>query len=259
MDLLDLRLSVEEVAFVLSAVDHPEMAHDLMVAQLGDMEEKEARARLLAAGHSLVSRGWLDVNESGETSLNERLSRLGHILVHTDFSIRYTRSYRPVELTLAFHFEGDDIFAHTIEQGVAHHINQVQNEKQVIEDGLSFFALDQVSPFTCPQVEVPYDILEQIKDKEDFSSILKPLEKLGVPEETRTLLAEDLHEVQYRGSVLRVEYGEDNVPKSDEGLLVLRGPERLWLLRPFDRDGERYVTLLPGIEETFRQEVSALL
>jgi hypothetical protein len=62
-----------------------------------------------------------------------------------------------------------------------------------------------------------------------------------------------------QGSALRVEYGEDNVPKSDEGLLTLRGPERLWLLRPFDRDGERYVTLLPGTEEVFRQEVSAIL
>ena len=259
MDLLDLRLSIEEVAFILSAVDQPKMAHDLMVAQLGDMEQEEARVRLLAAGHSLVARGWLDISESGETSLSEKLSRLGHILVHADFSIRYTRFYRPAELTLAFHFYKNDIFAHTMEQGVVHHINQVLNEKYVIQGGLSFFALDQISPFTCPQTEIPYDLLEQIKDEEDFSSILNPLETHGVPEETRTLLAEDLHEVQYRGSILRVEYGEDNIPKSDEGLLVLRGPERLWLLRPFDRDGERYVTLLPGTEETFRQEVSALL
>jgi hypothetical protein len=259
MELLDLRLSIEEMAFILSAVDQPEMAHDLMVAQLGDMEQEEAQARLFAAGHSLVARGWLTVNESGETKLSEQLSYLGHILVHTDFSIRYTRSYQPVELTLAFHFYEDDIFAHAIEQGVTHHINQMPDKKEVIEEGIAFFALDQVKPFNCPQADVPYDLLEQIKDEENFSSILKSLENFDIPEEARTLLAEDLHEVQYRGSILRVEYKENNKPESDEGLLVLRGPERLWLLRPFIRDDEHYITLIPGTEETFRREVTALL
>jgi hypothetical protein len=252
-------LSVEEVALVLSMMDRPNEAHNLMITQLGDMDQDEARARLLAAGNSMLARNWLILDQDGTMHLSEDVVPVAYILSDADFSIRYNRSHSNMDVSLSFHFREESIFAHGIEQGVVHHLREVENANDAIQGGESFFKLDQASPFTCSNSEVPYNLLEQIKDEEDFSSILKPLEKFGVPEETRTLLAEDLHEVQYRGSVLRVEYGEDNVPKSDEGLLVLRGPERLWLLRPFDRDGERYVTLLPGTEEVFRQEVSAIL
>lgn len=258
MDSLDWRLSVEEVAAILSTVSQPEMAHDLMMAQLGDMSREEAHARLLAASHSLLARGYLNVNESGELSLSADMSRVAGILTHPDFSIRYTRSHQPFELTLAFHFSGSEIYAHSLENGILHHLTLVERQESVTERGLTFFALDEIDPFTCPKVEMPYAIIEQIKDEDSLSVILKTLEGTQVPQETRTPFAEDVHQVQYRGSILRVEY-EDSKPQSDEGLLVLRGTDRLWLLRLFVRNGNRYVTLLPGTEQAFRQEVIALL
>lgn len=258
MDSLDWRLSIEEVAAILSTVSQPEMAHDLMMAQLGDMSQEEAHARLLAAGHSLLARGYLNVSESGELSLSADMSRVAEILTHPDFSIRYTRSHQPFELTLAFHFNDNEIYAHSLENGILHHLTLVESQETVIERGLTFFALDEIGPFACPQAEMPYAIIEQIKDEDSLSVILKTLEGTQVPRETRTSFAEDVHQVQYRGSILRVEY-EDSKPQSDEGLLVLRGTDRLWLLRLLVHNGNRYVTLIPGTEQKFRREVAALL
>ncbi len=255
----DFLLSVEELALAMSMVDRPEVAHDLMVAQLGAMKQEEARTRLLTAGHSLMARGWLTMDVQGTMHLADPLARVARVLSRADFSIRYSRSHRNVDLSLSFHFGEDGIFAHRMEQGVVHHIIEVQDADAVIQGGLAFFEMTEVHPFTCPSAEILNSLLDKIKDEKNTSSILQHLQEAGVPEETRTLLAEDLRGVQYRGSILRVEYGEDNIPRSDRGLLVLRGPERLWLLRPLIGEGEPSVTLLPGTEQVFRRQVAALL
>jgi len=255
----DFLLSVEEVTLAMSMVSQPEIAHGLMVAQLGEIQQEESRARLLAAGHSLMARGWLTMDTRGTMHLTDLLARIARVLSRADFSIRYSRSHRNADFSLSFHFGEGSIFVHRIEQGVVHHITEVQDIDAVIQGGLAFFERAQERLFTCPSAKISKDLLDKIKDEEDASFILKRLEEAGVSEETRTLLAEDLDGVQYRGSILRVEYGEDNVPRSDHGLLVLRGPDRLWLLRPRLEEGETFVTILPGTEEVFRREVTALL
>lgn len=255
----DFLLGVEEVALAMSMVGQPEMAHNLMVVQLGTMSQEEARARLLAAGHSLIARGWLTMDEHGEMHLAAPLARIARVLSRADFSIRYTRSHQNAELALTFHFGEGGIFAHRMEQGVVHHISEIQDADLVIEGGMTFFDVMEAQPFTCPLVEIPYSLLEKIKDEENPSEIGRQLEEHGVPEETRVLLAEDLQKVQYRGSIMRVEYGKDNVPRSDHGLLVLRGPKRLWLFRPIIRGKQPFVTPLPCTEQVFRQEVAALI
>ena len=252
-------LSVEEVAMTLSIIGQPKEAHALMVAQLGKIGQEEARVRLLTAGHTLMARGYLSLDLEGRAHLSEPLARVVHVLAQADYTIRYNRSYRDADFSLAFHFDAENIFAHRLEQGVVHHITEVSNVEDVIQGGLGFFGIAEVPPFSCPIAEVSRELLDQIKDDPAHAVIHRRLTHAGVPAETCDLLAEDLSNTQYRGSVMRVEYDENNTPVSDRGLLVLRGPERLWLLRPIVREGEQYVTLLPGTRETFRREVTSLL
>ncbi|RLC73464.1 MAG: hypothetical protein DRJ03_26455 [Chloroflexi bacterium] len=255
----DFFLSVEETAMAMSIVGQPEEAHSLMAAQLGEMGQEEAHIRLLTAGHSLIARGYLSMDTEGNMHLAEPIAHVARALSRADHTIRYSRSYRNVDLSLAFHFEKKGVFAHRIEQGVVHRITQVSSEEAVIQGGLDFFNLAEIHPFTCPITEISQGLLDQIKDDPAYVVIHRRLTHARVPAETCDLLTEDLSNTQYRGSILRVEYDENNAPISDHGLLVLRGPERLWLLRPFVREGERYVTLLPGTEEAFRREIVTLL
>jgi len=252
-------LGVEEVALAMSVVDRPEVAHNLILAQLGEMDRQEVRARLLTAGHSLMARGWLSMGAEGTMHLSDPLARIAHVLTDATFSVRYSRSYESADYSLTFHFGENGIFSHSVEQGVVHSIAEVEGAGAVIEGGLSFFEVSESSPFACEPVEVPSDLLDKVKGKKDLSSILLQLEEAGVVEETRALLAEHVQGTRYRGGIMRVEYDEESAPYSNNGLLVLRGPERLWLLRLNIKDGEDSVTLLPGTEEVFREEVAALL
>ena len=106
---------------------------------------------------------------------------------------------------------------------------------------------------------------ERILIVEDEKSIARVLElelKFEGYETTVALTGSEAL-IQFREQewdlVLLDAYGEDNVPVSDHGLLVLQGPERLWLLRPFTKRKKLYVALLPGTEEAFREEMTALL
>lgn len=255
----DFLLSVEELALAMSLVGRPESGHNLMAAQLGAMKQEEARIRLLTAGHSLMARGWLAMDAQGTMHLADSVARVARVLSRADFSIRYGRAHQNAEFSLAFHFGEGGIFAHRIEQGVVHHIAEVYDRDTVIQGGMDFLEVSQAHPFTCPSVTLPYNLLAEVKDERDVSSILQRLRAATVPQETGVLLAEDLYNARYRGSVLRVEYDENNVPRSDRGLLILRGPERLWLLLPIPGKGEPSVTVQPGTEESFRQQVVALL
>jgi hypothetical protein len=255
----DFLLSVEEMALALSIVGQPQAAHDLMAAQLGDMEQEEARVRLLTAGHALMARGWLAMDEQGTVHLAEPVARVARVLSRAEFTIRYSLFDQQLDLSLAYHFGEGGIFSHNLEQGVVHHIVEVQGVDAVLKGGLEFLNVAEARPFACSPATFSEDLLNEIKNEEDVSAIAHRLQEAGVADETRVLLAEDMGTAHHRGSIMRVEYDEGNNPISDRGLLVLRGAERLWFLRPRPEEGGIMVTAMPGTEDVFRREVTALI
>jgi len=84
-------LTTEELSLSFSLLGQPEAGRSLMVTQLGEMSEAEARARLMAAGHSLIARGGMALGPEGPV-LNEDLARAVGLLLQADFSIRYSRA-----------------------------------------------------------------------------------------------------------------------------------------------------------------------
>jgi hypothetical protein len=84
-------LTTEELSLSFSLLGQPEAGRSLMVTQLGEMSEAEARARLMAAGHSLIARGGMALGPEGPV-LNEDLARAVGLLLRADFSVRYSRA-----------------------------------------------------------------------------------------------------------------------------------------------------------------------
>jgi len=252
-------LSVEELALGFSLLDEAQKAHDLMVAQLGEMTPEEARARLLAASHGLLARGLLSIGEEGKIHLEPSLERMVRALIAPTFSLQYSRAYRDAKFVLAYHFTNGLVLAHWLEGGVVHRIIEVEKREAVVEGGMDFFNVAGAASFRCPPTEIPYDVMGQIKDEDDPAIVLRRLAEGGVEKTTREMLAEDVERTEYRGSILRVEYDEDKPSRSDQGLLVLRGRERLWLFRVAQKGDKPFVVILPGTEEVFRKEVEALI
>ncbi|MGB9777452.1 MAG: hypothetical protein ACPLYD_13675 [Anaerolineae bacterium] len=253
----EFALTLEELALVFSIIGKPEAGQNLMAAQLGEMSEAEARARLLTAGHSLLARGWMVLSDEGPT-LNEDLARAAHLLTRADFSIRYSRATPDAEFNLAYHFGKDAILEHRLEQGVVHRLNEIPDAATVIKSGLVFFGLPQAEPFQCPPATLLYSLLNGLKDLDDPAQIDQRLQEAGIAEETRPLLVEDLARPQYRGSALRVQYDARGNLFSEEGFLLLHGPRRLWLITLSGPD-RATATLMPATIQAFSQQVTALL
>lgn len=249
---------IEELAVVMSVAGSPEMAHSFMIAQLGNMPKEEARARLLAATHSLLARGWVTLGTQGETVVTKPILSLAKALTKADFSIRLNRSYPTAELLLNFHFLNEHIYSHTVEQGVVHRITYIQDKDTVIQQGMQFFEMETVEDFTFSPLDLPIALLNEVKNLE-YALILEKLQEARISKPVVEMLATDLSAVRYRGGTLRVEYPTSKTPQSENGFLILRGPSRLWLFRLLKKDEKVSAVLLPGTRETLSLEIACLL
>ncbi|OQA22270.1 MAG: hypothetical protein BWY63_00912 [Chloroflexi bacterium ADurb.Bin360] len=252
-------LSVEELALAFSALGQPQMAHDIMVAQLGNMPADEAHVRLKTAGHSLLARGWLTLDAEARLHLAPDLERAASALVQPVFSLRYHRSQPQGQWSAAFHFLNGAIIAHRVEQGVLHHLVELHDPAAAIQQGVEFFDLARVPAFEAPLNRLSGDILTALKDL-DAAALQEQLQaQPSLSNVARQWLSEDLLNSRFRGSALRVVYTADHAPTSERGLLLLGGPQRSWLFRFNGPDAGAPVDVLPGTASQFAQEIRDLL
>ncbi|MBN1923016.1 MAG: hypothetical protein JW892_17340 [Anaerolineae bacterium] len=255
----DFLLSVEELALAFSALGQPQMAHDIMVAQLGTMSAEEAHVRLKTAGHSLLARGWLTIAADAGLHLASELERVVAALVHPEFSLRYHRSQPGGEWSAAFHFLNGAIIAHRVEQGVLHHLVEAKDPTVVIQHGVEFFELAQAPVFVAPTNRLSGDILTALKDMNAAALEQQLQAQPSLSNVARQWLSEDLLNSRFRGSALRVAYAADHTPTSEMGLLLLGGPQRVWLFRLDGSDSDATVDVVPGTAPQFAKEIQALV
>ena len=98
----EVRLGIEELCLALSLMDEPEVAKGLLYVTFDEISPDEERGRLLAAGHSLMSRDLLCV-KNGRSYLADEFRELVSILVDSDFSIHCNRKVAGFEFTLAYY------------------------------------------------------------------------------------------------------------------------------------------------------------
>lgn len=254
-----ISLSPEEVALALTQLGHPEFGRDVIVSQFGPLSPEEVRARVLSAGHSLIARELLAITPEGELRLVEPILRFAHVLAASDFSLHYRRVWSGIQFISTYHFHDGAIFEHKIERGIAHTLVELDSVEQVVRGGLDFFSMDGMQPFSCPSAEIPQSVLDEIAGLNDRAAMLNRLAMAGVAEETRHMLAADMQRTVSRGSMLRIEYLPGETPVANHGLLTLQGPERLWLLQPYEHEGHAYVRTIAANEQNFRREILALL
>jgi hypothetical protein len=256
MEVTTIRLSTEELALILAQMGHVEASKGLIATQLGlEASPAQMQARMLTAAHGLLASGWLDLDKDGNLVIDPELQRIAGVLTEAKLSIRYSRAEQAGERFVTYHITESGVFEHFVEYGIVHAITELPHIDAILDGGVDFLEVAETLPFAAPSFEVPFAVLSEINDERDVGAITQRLQRSGVPPAAAPLLAEDVAGEQYRGSALRVEYNHDAQPFSDHGLLLLRGPQRLWLMR----QAPQSVTLLPGTEEAFRREVAALV
>lgn len=250
-------LTPEELALLLSIIGRPEAGQRLLATQLGEMTEKEAEARLQAAGHALLARGWLALGPEGPI-LESSLARMLEVLSRPAASIRYSRATQEAEFALVYHVNHDAILEHRLEQGIAHHLTWVPDSSAVVKGGLLFFGLPQAQPFTANPIRIAEQMLMELKEMNDPTAVAARLRQMGIAEGDCHLLAEDLARPQYRGSAMRIQYDAQGRPHSEKGFLLLHGPRRLWLIS-LELKEPATAVLMPATVQAFHNAVTGLL
>jgi hypothetical protein len=255
MDVGTIRLSTEELALVLAQAGQAVSSRQLIASRLGRVpSEAEFEAITLTAAHGLLASNGLALDTDGGMLIDPALQRIAGVFTAAELSLRLSRAEEGGERLATYHVTGAGALEHLVEYGTVHVLRELAHRDAVLDAGVDFFGVADAAPFTAAPFALPLAALSGVASEHNAESFAQRLQQSGVPAASATLLAEDLAGAQYRGSALRVEYDEGQ-PISEQGLLLLRGPRRLWLIR----HGDQKVTLMAGTVEAFRREVAPLL
>lgn len=165
---------------------------------------------------------------------------------------------------MAFHFLADRVIRHWVERELVHEITQMvaTDAADSITIALwDLFRLQDVVPFVAPESKLTPAALAAARATEDETEQRRIMTEAGIDELTRDIFLRDFREAQFEGSVLRIDFrlGEDGY--SDYGMLLFRGPERLWILRiePGPGSEQAEMTIMPGDLDVFAREVRLLV
>lgn len=248
-------LSVEEMALSLTLLGHEEMARALMLLHFGELSEAEGKGRLTAAAHGLIARdlGTFSFSKR-ELSLSEPFQQVLKIVTAPDYSIRFSRVREGEDIQQVYHWRGEEVVLQQVKGGVAYLLQQEREPQAMgllLTGGSDLFHLQQKGEAT--EIEMPL---------ETFDRLTRPLTDAPSREATPPpvtshdpQLVQDLAAPVFRGSVLRVEYRE-NQPVSDYGCLVIGGERTAWLCRLLPQ--EQKVIIRSGLVRHFQEEIELL-
>lgn len=250
-----LCLSVEELALALALSGHEEMARALMLLHFGELSEAEGKARLTAAAHGLIARDLGSFSFSkGELSLSEAFQQVLKIVTAPDYSIRFSRVSNGEDVQQVYHWRGEEMVLQQVKDGVAYLLQQErepQTTHMLLTGGSDLFHLQEEGEAT--EVEMLLETFDRLTRPPSDTPSREATPPPVISYDPQ--LVKDLAAPAFRGSVLRVEYRE-NQPVSDYGCLVIGGERTAWLCRLLPQ--EQKVVIRSGLVRHLREEIELL-
>lgn len=225
-------LSIEELAVALGLVGGAALTQDVLRAAIGERPDAELEGRLIAAGHSLLARGSLQLDEESR-ALDPTLLRLVAPLIRNTFSLRCGRSGGTGEQVVQY-FRGEERLVRLdVQHVVACRLEEVADYRALRNQLLAFFEQpldDEEGPTAEPLTTIPAELLEMAKtnSRQHRDGTVALFAQAGLATPIARDLAVDFAAPASRGSVVRIEsHGGRFV--SNCGVLTLQGAQRWWL------------------------------
>lgn len=238
----EFRIGIEELAYAMGVIGGSDMAAGFLLALLGERSTEEQNGRLLAASHALVARELMSFDiETAEKSLRSDFAAIIRLLVDSQFIIRLTNFAERGEETISFYFGDNGVVEHTLQQEVVSRLRWHKDVRSVRFQSQEFFGIsfeDNHPQGAQPLINVPASMLDAVRDRRNEISAENVAERLilgGMPTTHAHAFAIDLFASSARGSVLRIER-KDNQTVADNGLLLMFGRERSWILEIVPQD-----------------------
>lgn len=260
----EYNLSIEELVLSLHIIGQTEAAAALLQTIIGEIAESEIETRLLVAGHSLMARGWLEIEvnaDGGRQQLDPELAEAAGMLAASDFSIGLQQAHDGAEKKLMFHFKQGKIIQHDASLGVVQKIRIHNDQISVIDEAMGTYSIDSFTHKPIPETYIQTQLLENLGTYRswEIERIQAVLEAAGVSPQASRALAEDFQQSGNLTNVMRIEYSEVDGPICNEGFLMLQGGERLWLLRQITEEAGIRFQIIPGSVEAFQAEMKRLM
>jgi hypothetical protein len=206
-----------------------------------------------------MARGLLEVDASGSVHLDEALARAVRPLAKADFSIRVSCSHGGAELARSYHFVGSGVISQEVDRDIIYTLVEFPSRDAALASCVAFFDTEDAAAFAADPATVPMGSLDEIQKTADPEAVHATLAAAGMPQSVRAMFVPDFQGVVFRGGLLRVDFGQPSGPTSNRGTLILRGPQRLWLMRILPEGDTARLLVMAGSKESLRREILALI
>lgn len=257
----DLRLSLEELALILSLVGQAPLAKSMLTEELGDMSPDELRGRIQAAGNTLLAKDAFHLN--GETfELSSPYARVLGPMMNADYAIQCTAfAVDQPGRTVMFYVKGDEIVEHHAINGIYHSLQRLEDLSTAVDGCEALLQLSpddgqQAIPFTLDQKQTQN---ARLLDDDLAATLRDRLDQLGVDSATASHFSEDLGTPREWASALRLSMASDNRVMTVIGYELLTGSSgRTWLMTVDDNDGKTGLRVRPAQRSVVRDLTRAM-
>lgn len=251
-------LSVEELALVLARVHRPEAAMSLIELHGGaQLNQADIQSRLVGAGHSLIARGWVRLSPGGMLTVAPDVARVVGVLASAGCTLRLTRWSTEEEQIRSCHFSDGTMVEHEIVYGIVHRLRVLDDIEDLLTNGSALFEVPKEPDFMLEPQTIDLGEIEAPQNAHDHQWMTgqsRARVEVALPQ-----LAQDIENARFLGTVLRIDHGSTDALWVTDGLLLVRVPERSWLLRLTAHGTRQHVTVFAGSEQMFRREMLQLI
>ena len=258
------KLSVEETAYAMSILGGNDIATGLMLALFGERPKLEMEGRLLAAGHSLVARGLLDLShKSIRDRLSSELVEMLEVILQSETKfVRCSNVVDGIEDVMSVYRMGDAFLVQQVTDNVVYDLQQIASVNKLHERIIAFFGILSNPSLGLNDVRAtfPVSVLEQLRELVHQGQNDKAVQLLlenNVPQKLVDDIVMDISIEHKRGSVICVE-SQSGKLKSEHGFLLLKTDERFWLFS-LTQDDIPHLEVYKGNTDTFSRLMTELL
>lgn len=259
-----LRLSVEEMAYLIGMAGGSQQAGAFLRLVTGDLDPGELQGRLLAAAHSLLARGWLRLDERQQKHVASELQGYLDHLLNSDYSLRFSKIVQGQEQIVTIFVRGSSFLGEYLEHGVVICLEWIPDQEEVVERACAF--LEFASAISHDVVggreirDIRADVLQKSRELAEQGKTYEAFELLvraGLDQVLAEELIAEMAQALWRATALKLRPIAERVV-SESGFLLLRGAHHTWIFEVLSQEPPM-IRILPGDRKTFRSLVSKMM
>lgn len=265
-----LSLSADEVALILSLLEHPDLGRQTLSLTYGELPQSIVEHKLVTASHSLLAHNYVTFRNETEIILQSEIKQIFSPVLEFNNVIQFTSHNDETGLVIT------NIYINTQHKFTAHNITNgvIYNYQYGVASGIPDLIAQWVNlPNTqsngyeklLRQLNISMKMVEFVGLVDlPFAGKVNMLSEYGVDNVLARQLAEDISETSRRGSIVQTGIEPDNIENYDfdrasAGLLYVIGQNHAWFLSLEETNENAVGNLISGNLDNLSDKIHSML